>query len=180
MFVYPEIPCFNKCVEKRYKEAELNMGENSCIDRCVSKYWQVTNLIGQLLGSNQQAAAMGYLEIFYSRPSLTIYREPNPVAAAVLLDQAIEESEFESCRPVSLQQHWLLPNPRKRWKPCSAHSAAEASTTKMDKMSIMTGKKKAVRERECHKDTRDEEAEDLHRREDDETLERGIEGLLAS
>ncbi|KAA8543802.1 hypothetical protein F0562_022021 [Nyssa sinensis] len=45
--------CFNKCVEKRYKESELNMGENSCIDRCVSKYWQVTNLIGQLLGSNR-------------------------------------------------------------------------------------------------------------------------------
>ncbi|PSR86139.1 Mitochondrial import inner membrane translocase [Actinidia chinensis var. chinensis] len=45
--------CFNKCVEKRYKETELNMGENSCIDRCVSKYWQVTNLIGQLLGSNR-------------------------------------------------------------------------------------------------------------------------------
>ncbi|GAB2274427.1 protein transporter tim10 [Dionaea muscipula] len=45
--------CFNKCIEKRYKESELNMGENSCIDRCVSKYWQVTNLIGQLLGTGQ-------------------------------------------------------------------------------------------------------------------------------
>ncbi|KAL6893777.1 hypothetical protein ACP4OV_007875 [Aristida adscensionis] len=37
-----------------YKEAELNMGENSCIDRCVSKYWQVTNLVGQLLGNRPQ------------------------------------------------------------------------------------------------------------------------------
>ncbi|XP_011624695.1 mitochondrial import inner membrane translocase subunit TIM10 [Amborella trichopoda] len=45
--------CFHKCIEKRYKDSELNMGENSCIDRCVSKYWQVTNLIGQLLGSNK-------------------------------------------------------------------------------------------------------------------------------
>ncbi|XP_052728870.1 mitochondrial import inner membrane translocase subunit TIM10-like isoform X6 [Vigna angularis] len=45
--------CFKKCVDERYKESELNMGENSCIDRCVSKYWQVNNLIGQLLGSGK-------------------------------------------------------------------------------------------------------------------------------
>ncbi|KAJ4725678.1 mitochondrial import inner membrane translocase subunit TIM10-like [Melia azedarach] len=35
----------------RYKESELNMGENSCIDRCVSKYWQVNSMIGQLLSA---------------------------------------------------------------------------------------------------------------------------------
>ncbi|KAI5413490.1 hypothetical protein KIW84_057894 [Lathyrus oleraceus] len=38
---------------RRYKESELNMGENSCIDRCVSKYWHVTNLVGQLLGTGK-------------------------------------------------------------------------------------------------------------------------------
>ncbi|KAJ8751503.1 hypothetical protein K2173_016729 [Erythroxylum novogranatense] len=46
--------CFTKCVDKRYKEGELNMGENSCIDRCVSKYWQVNNLIGQMLSAGQR------------------------------------------------------------------------------------------------------------------------------
>ena len=45
--------CFAKCIEKRHKEGELNMGENSCIDRCVSKYWQVTNIVGGMLGTQQ-------------------------------------------------------------------------------------------------------------------------------
>ncbi|KAG0588770.1 hypothetical protein M758_2G220800 [Ceratodon purpureus] len=45
--------CFDKCVERKYKEADLNVGENSCIDRCVGKYWQVTGIVGQMLGSNR-------------------------------------------------------------------------------------------------------------------------------
>ncbi|KAF8102711.1 hypothetical protein N665_0196s0006 [Sinapis alba] len=45
--------CFSKCVDKRYKEADLNMGENSCIDRCVSKYWQVNGMVGQLLSAGK-------------------------------------------------------------------------------------------------------------------------------
>ncbi|CAF1829343.1 hypothetical protein Bca4012_030082 [Brassica carinata] len=45
--------CFVKCVDKRYKENELNMGENSCIDRCVSKYWQVNGMVGQLLSAGK-------------------------------------------------------------------------------------------------------------------------------
>ncbi|KAF5727357.1 Tim10/DDP family zinc finger protein isoform 1 [Tripterygium wilfordii] len=45
--------CFNKCVDKRYKESELNMGENSCIDRCVSKYWLVNGIVGQMLSAGR-------------------------------------------------------------------------------------------------------------------------------
>lgn len=41
--------CFSKCVDKRYKDNELNIGESSCIDRCVSKYTQVNNIIGNVL-----------------------------------------------------------------------------------------------------------------------------------
>ena len=30
----------SSCVFLRFKEGDLNVGENSCIDRCSSKYWQ--------------------------------------------------------------------------------------------------------------------------------------------
>jgi hypothetical protein len=35
----------------RYKEGELSVGENACIDRCSNKYWQVTGIVGQMLGA---------------------------------------------------------------------------------------------------------------------------------
>ncbi|CAO2823985.1 unnamed protein product [Amaranthus hypochondriacus] len=46
--------CFSKCIDKRYKEGELHIGENSCIDRCVSKYWQVNSIVGNLLASGRR------------------------------------------------------------------------------------------------------------------------------
>lgn len=45
--------CYEKCIDKRYKDGELSVGENSCIDRCSSKYWQVrarTGLSGCVAG----------------------------------------------------------------------------------------------------------------------------------
>ncbi|WZN60534.1 subunit TIM10 of mitochondrial inner membrane translocase [Chloropicon roscoffensis] len=46
--------CFAKCMDTRYKEGDLNVGENSCVDRCAAKYWQVTGIVGQMLGGMQQ------------------------------------------------------------------------------------------------------------------------------
>ncbi|KXZ47452.1 hypothetical protein GPECTOR_35g890 [Gonium pectorale] len=36
------------------KEGTLSVGENSCIDRCCAKYWQVVAIVGQLLGSQNK------------------------------------------------------------------------------------------------------------------------------
>ncbi|KAL6766251.1 TIM10 [Auxenochlorella protothecoides x Auxenochlorella symbiontica] len=45
--------CFDKCIDRKYKDGDLNVGENSCVDRCTSKYWQTTGIVGQLLGTGQ-------------------------------------------------------------------------------------------------------------------------------
>lgn len=42
--------CFDKCIEKKHKDGDMNVGENSCTDRCTAKYWQVTGMVGQMLG----------------------------------------------------------------------------------------------------------------------------------
>ena len=45
--------CFEKCIDHKYKDGDLNVGENSCVDRCAAKYWQVVGIVGQLLGGQQ-------------------------------------------------------------------------------------------------------------------------------
>ncbi|PNW75151.1 hypothetical protein CHLRE_12g514900v5 [Chlamydomonas reinhardtii] len=46
--------CHERCAARPYKEGQLSVGENSCLDRCCAKYWQVVAIVGQLLGSQKQ------------------------------------------------------------------------------------------------------------------------------
>ena len=48
--------CYEKCIDKKFKDGDLNVGENSCVDRCTSKYWQSVGIVGQMLGAADQAA----------------------------------------------------------------------------------------------------------------------------
>ena len=49
--------CFDKCMDRRYKDGELNVGENSCIDRCSQKYWQVRSARGGGAGGSDLGAS---------------------------------------------------------------------------------------------------------------------------
>lgn len=46
--------CHERCAARPYKEGTLSVGENSCIDRCCAKYWQVVAIVGQLLGAQNK------------------------------------------------------------------------------------------------------------------------------
>ncbi|KAF8476893.1 Tim10/DDP family zinc finger-domain-containing protein [Kalaharituber pfeilii] len=48
--------CYKKCVPPEYKEGDLNKGESVCLDRCVHKYMEAFNKVGQQLNNKMQAA----------------------------------------------------------------------------------------------------------------------------
>ena len=46
--------CYDKCIDKKFKDGDLNVGENSCVDRCAAKYWESVTIVGQMLGAAGQ------------------------------------------------------------------------------------------------------------------------------
>ncbi len=49
--------CFKKCTP-RFKEADLSIGEMQCTDRCVAKYMETQEKVGEILKKfNEQEAA---------------------------------------------------------------------------------------------------------------------------
>ncbi|KAG0261947.1 protein transporter tim10 [Mortierella polycephala] len=48
--------CHEKCIPKTYIEGDLNKGEAVCIDRCVSKFFEVNKSVGTKL---QQMSGAG-------------------------------------------------------------------------------------------------------------------------
>jgi import inner membrane translocase subunit TIM10 len=53
--------CFKKCIPPQYREAELNKGESVCLDRCVSKFFEVNVKVSEKMqsGAQEKAAMMG-------------------------------------------------------------------------------------------------------------------------
>lgn len=49
--------CFNKCASRRHREADLSLGEMSCADRCVSKYLEAQQRVGEVLQKANEAQA---------------------------------------------------------------------------------------------------------------------------
>ena len=48
--------CHRKCIPPKYGDSELNKGESVCIDRCVVKYLEVHQKVGQKFQGQMEAA----------------------------------------------------------------------------------------------------------------------------
>ncbi|KAJ8114075.1 hypothetical protein OPT61_g3952 [Boeremia exigua] len=46
--------CSAKCVDTAYREADLNKGESVCLDRCVSKFFEVNVKVSEKMQGEAQ------------------------------------------------------------------------------------------------------------------------------
>ena len=50
--------CTKKCIPPQYREADLNKGESVCLDRCVSKFFEVNVKVSEKM-QGEAAAKQG-------------------------------------------------------------------------------------------------------------------------
>jgi len=51
--------CTLKCLDKTYREAELNKGEAVCLDRCAAKFFETHVKVSDLMQQESQARGAG-------------------------------------------------------------------------------------------------------------------------
>ncbi|KAF7846170.1 hypothetical protein BT93_L5035 [Corymbia citriodora subsp. variegata] len=53
--------CSKKCIPPTYREADLNKGESVCLDRCVSKFFEVNVKVSEKMqgDANAKGGAVG-------------------------------------------------------------------------------------------------------------------------
>ena len=51
--------CSKKCIDTSYREADLNKGESVCLDRCVSKFFEVNVKVSEKMQGEAQARGGG-------------------------------------------------------------------------------------------------------------------------
>jgi import inner membrane translocase subunit TIM10 len=51
--------CTKKCIPNDYREADLNKGEGVCLDRCVSKFFEVNVKVSEKMQQESAARAGG-------------------------------------------------------------------------------------------------------------------------
>jgi import inner membrane translocase subunit TIM10 len=50
--------CFSKCASRKHKDPDLSLGEMTCTDRCVAKYLESQQRVGEVLQqANEQQLA---------------------------------------------------------------------------------------------------------------------------
>ena len=62
--IYPRLSqsCTSKCIPPEYREADLNKGESVCLDRCVSKFFEVNMKVSEKMqgeAAQKGGAGMG-------------------------------------------------------------------------------------------------------------------------